>query len=385
MAGFRGILDGSVEIGQAREARATQVQMQQMQIAAQMKMQQEQLRASTAQANADRSVKVQALNLEADQDQQRIDLGARDLDLKQQEFDSGAAIRELQQTNAKMLLKKAQAEFDDDQAMRASQTAFRQSAFGAGILSAMMNGVTATKTISQINAANGVPDGEPGSIVGMGGGPDGAWYDVVAADGKGGKGRMRQQVEPMALLTIAHSVLGEKGAAEWAQMYKLQNTENTRMGLAVASYQKALAVQQQRAMDASQLQAQKAWDAQELAKTKAAGAKAGTFQGSREKALAAEQTRLEASLTDETMLRDDAEKVKAAIAKIAEARKGILGIGDEPAGETGVPDAAKAAHNSASVRAVDGSIIVEENGTITSFVDEPGLRDNLKALGYNIK
>ena len=79
MAGFRGILDGSVEIGQAREARATQERMQQRQIsaqmqmqAAQMQMQAAQLKANIAQANADRELKAKALNAEIGATERRI-------------------------------------------------------------------------------------------------------------------------------------------------------------------------------------------------------------------------------------------------------------------------------------------------------------------------
>lgn len=243
MAGFRGIYDGSVEIGQAREARAAQMEMQRQQIAAQLKMQQEQLRASTAQANADRSVKVQALNLDAKQSQQKIDLGSREMDLREQEFDSGAPLREMQQTNAKLMLQQAQADFDEDQARRATLTAFRQSAFGAGLLTAVLNGVTPTATLSKINQANGVADTDPGAIIGMGSGPEGAWYDVIADDGKGGLAKKRQEVDPMQLLMVSHSVLGEKGTAEFVQMYKAKDSNNTRMNIAFDKYLQSLELQ----------------------------------------------------------------------------------------------------------------------------------------------
>lgn len=252
---FRGIFDGSVEIGQAREARAHEAALQRQRIAAQIAMQTQQLRAqaqaqraqlqaSTQQANADRALKQQALQVETAIAGEKLNIAKQEIGLKQQEFDSGAALREMQQENAKLMLQQAQAEFDEDQARRATLTKFRQSAFGAGLITAALNGVTPTATLSRINQANGVADGDPGSIVGMGGGPEGLWYDVIATDEQGKMGKQRQEVDPMTLLAVAHSLYGEKGVGEFIQMYKTRDTNNTRMNIAMDKYMQAYEIQQ---------------------------------------------------------------------------------------------------------------------------------------------
>jgi len=252
--GFKGIFDGSVEIGQAREARDTQVMMQQRQIQAQMLMQQQQLRAqmaehqsalaaSTAQSNADRAQKQQQVQSGALIDQQKIDLGQQAQTLEQQKFDAGKSLQELQQANAKLMLQQAQQDFEEDQARRASQTAFRQSAFGAALITAALNGVAPVASLSRINQANGVADGDLGSLIGMGGGTEGLWYDVVAADEQGKLGKKRQEVDPMTLLLVAHSLYGEKGTANFIQMYKTKDSNNTRMNIAFDKYLQSLDLQ----------------------------------------------------------------------------------------------------------------------------------------------
>ena len=193
--------------------------MQTQQLQAQAQAQRAQLQASMQQANADRA-------------------------LKQQEFDAGKSLREMQQENAKLMLQQAQSEFDEDQARRAALTKFRQSAFGAGLITAALNGVVPTATLSRINQANGVADAAPGSIVGMGGGPEGLWYDVVAVDEQGEVGKKRQEVDPMTLLAVAHSLYGEKGVGEFIQMYKTRDTNNTRMNIAMDKYMQAYELQQ---------------------------------------------------------------------------------------------------------------------------------------------
>jgi hypothetical protein len=243
---FKGIFDGSVQIGQAREERATQMAMQRRQIQAQLAMQQAQLKASTAQANADRALKSQAMGMENNLATKKLDMQGDELAMKQQEFDAGKSLRDTQQATAKMMLQKAQQDFEEDQAQRASLTQFRQSAFGAGVLSAMLNGVAPTKTLSEINRANGIADGEPGSIVGMGGGPEGAWYDVVAQDAQGQPAKARQQVDPMALMAIATQLLGKDGAKDWASMYRAKDTNNTKMNLALEAYEKAMMQEEMR-------------------------------------------------------------------------------------------------------------------------------------------
>ena len=150
----------------------------------------------------------------------------------------------MQQENAKLMLQQAQSEFDEDQARRAALTKFRQSAFGAGLITAALNGVVPTATLSRINQANGVADAAPGSIVGMGGGPEGLWYDVVAVDEQGEVGKKRQEVDPMTLLAVAHSLYGEKGVGEFIQMYKTRDTNNTRMNIAMDKYMQAYEIQQ---------------------------------------------------------------------------------------------------------------------------------------------
>jgi hypothetical protein len=237
---FRGIFDGSVQIGQAREARAHEAALQQQRIAAQMAMQTQQLQ---AQANAQRAQLQAQANAQRAQLQAGTQQANADRELKQQQFDSGAALRETQQTNAKILLQQAQADFDEDQARRATLTQFRQSAFGAGLITAALNGVAPTATISRINQANGVADGDLGSVIGMGGGPEGLWYDVIAADEQGKMGKKRQEVDPMTLLAVAHSLYGEKGASEFIQMYKSKDTNNTRMNIAFDKYLQSLEVQ----------------------------------------------------------------------------------------------------------------------------------------------
>ena len=261
MAGFRGVFDGSVEIGQNREARDAEMQRLQAQLAAQMAMQTQRIQAeqrsqaislsaNVKQANANRAQSAQQFRVTTDLNQQKQDLD-------QAQFDAGASVREMQQRNAKLLLQQAQQEFDDDQVRRGAQTAFRQSAFGAGILSAMLKGVVAPTTLSKINQANGVADGDPGSVIGMGGGPDGAWYDVIAQDEQGNLGKKRQEVDPMALLTVAHSVLGKDGAKEWAQMYRTKDTNNTRMNVALTAYQRAMDQQTIKDKTAKELLTQK--------------------------------------------------------------------------------------------------------------------------------
>lgn len=234
---FKGIFDGSVAIGQAREARAHEAALQQQRIAAQIAMQTQQLRAQMA---------MQTQQLQASMQQANADraLKQQEIGLKQQEFDAGKSLRDMQQENAKLMLQQALSEFDEDQARRAALTKFRQSAFGAGLITAALNGVTPTATLSRINQANGVADGDPGSIVGMGGGPEGLWYDVIAVDEQGKVGKKRQEVDPMTLLAVAHSLYGEKGVGEFIQMYKTRDTNNTRMNIAMDKYMQAYEIQQ---------------------------------------------------------------------------------------------------------------------------------------------
>ncbi len=245
---FKGIFDGSVAIGQAREARAHEAALQQQRIAAQIAMQTQQLRAQMAMQTQQLQAQAQAqrAQLQASMQQANADraLKQQEIGLKQQEFDAGKSLREMQQENAKLMLQQAQLEFDEDQARRAALTKFRQSAFGAGLITAALNGVAPTATLSRINQANGVADGDPGSIVGMGGGPEGLWYDVIATDEQGKVGKKRQEVDPMTLLAVAHSLYGEKGVGEFIQMYKTRDTNNTRMNIAMDKYMQAYELQQ---------------------------------------------------------------------------------------------------------------------------------------------
>ena len=238
---FKGIFDGSVEIGQAREARAHEAALQQQRIAAQMAMQTQQLRAQMAMQTQQLQAQAQAQRAQLQASMQQANA---DRALKQQEFDAGKSLREMQQENAKLMLQQAQSEFDEDQARRAALTKFRQSAFGAGLITAALNGVVPTATLSRINQANGVADFDLGSIVGMGGGPEGLWYDVIAVDEQGKVGKKRQEVDPMTLLAVAHSLYGEKGVGEFIQMYKTRDTNNTRMNIAMDKYMQAYELQQ---------------------------------------------------------------------------------------------------------------------------------------------
>ena len=251
---FRGIFDGSVEIEQAREARAHEAALQRQRIAAQMAMQTQQLRAQAnaqraqlqaamQQANADRALKRQALEADTAMAVEKLNIAKQEIGLKRQEFDSGAALREMQQENARLMLQQAQADFDEDQARRATLTQFRQSAFGAGLITAALNGVAPTATLSRINQANGIADGDPGSVIAIGGGPEGLWYDVIAVDEQGNMGKIRQEVDPMTLLAVAHSLFGEKGVGEFIQMYKTRDTNNTRMNIAFDKYLQELELQ----------------------------------------------------------------------------------------------------------------------------------------------
>ena len=245
---FKGIFDGSVEIGQAREARAHEAALQRQRIAAQIAMQTQQLRAQMAMQTQQLQAQAQAqrAQLQASMQQANADraLKQQEIGLKQQEFDAGKSLRDMQQENAKLMLQQALSEFDEDQARRAALTKFRQSAFGAGLITAALNGVTPTATLSRINQANGVADAAPGSIVGMGGGPEGLWYDVIAVDEQGKVGKKRQEVDPMTLLAVAHSLYGEKGVGEFIQMYKTRDTNNTRMNIAMDKYMQAYEIQQ---------------------------------------------------------------------------------------------------------------------------------------------
>jgi len=245
---FKGIFDGSVEIGQAREARAHEAALQRQRIAAQIAMQTQQLRAQMAMQTQQLQAQAQAqrAQLQASMQQANADraLKQQEIGLKQQEFDAGKSLRDMQQENAKLMLQQALSEFDEDQARRATLTKFRQSAFGAGLITAALNGVAPTATLSRINQANGVADGDPGSIVGMGGGPEGLWYDVIAVDEQGKVGKKRQEVDPMTLLAVAHSLYGEKGVGEFIQMYKTRDTNNTRMNIAMDKYMQAYEIQQ---------------------------------------------------------------------------------------------------------------------------------------------
>jgi len=245
---FKGIFDGSVAIGQAREARAHEAALQQQRIAAQIAMQTQQLRAQMAMQTQQLQAQAQAqrAQLQANMQQANADraLKQQEIGLKQQEFDAGKSLRDMQQENAKLMLQQALSEFDEDQARRAALTKFRQSAFGAGLITAALNGVAPTATLSRINQANGVADGDPGSIVGMGGGPEGLWYDVIAVDEQGKVGKKRQEVDPMTLLAAAHFLYGEKGVGEFIQMYKTRDTNNTRMNIAMDKYMQAYEIQQ---------------------------------------------------------------------------------------------------------------------------------------------
>ena len=244
---FRGIFDGSVEIGQAREARAHEAALQRQRIAAQMAMQTQQLRAQMAMQTQQLQAQAQAqrAQLQASMQQANADraLKQQEIGLKQQEFDAGKSLRDMQQENARLMLQQAQADFDEDQARRATLTQFRQSAFGAGLITAALNGVAPTATLSRINQANGIADGDPGSVIAIGGGPEGLWYDVIAVDEQGNMGKIRQEVDPMTLLAVAHSLFGEKGVGEFIQMYKTRDTNNTRMNIAFDKYLQSLEVQ----------------------------------------------------------------------------------------------------------------------------------------------
>lgn len=416
---FRGIFDGSVEIGQAREARAAQMEMQRRQIAAQMAMQHEQLKAqmaaqrnqlqaSTSQANADRSLKAQALQADTAADNRRIGVAEGELDLRRETFDSGASVREMQQANAKMLLQQAQAEFDDAQARRVTQTAFRQSAFGAGILSAVMNSVVPTSFLEKIDQANGVASGDPGSVIAMGGSSEGAWYDVVAQDEQGNVGKKHMEVDPMSLLMIAHSVLGEKGTAEFVQMYKAKDSNNTRMNIAFDKYLQAIELQGMKnegAKDVATLKSDttlavedkktdRAVKIQEL-KTQVGGAlgiaPAKVNLPSAVKTLSTQLEELDADLNSARNKKKtpDPEKVarRESIAKALDNVLGMLsddGPGETPAAAAGAPAADAAAAPAAGqlptaeVKMDGVSLFVTVNGKTAKMPDTPENRKRLK-------
>jgi len=410
---FRGIYDGSVEIGQNREARSAQMEMQRRQIAAQMAMQQQQLQASmaergmqlqasTQQANADRALKAQGMQAEIGLGQQKLDLGQQGQDLEQQKFDSGASLREMQQANAKLLLQQAQQDFEADQAQRAAQTQFRQSAFGAGLLTAMMNGVTPTSTLSKINQANGVADGDPGSIVGMGGGPEGAWYDVVAQDEQGQIGKKRQEVDPMALLTVAHSILGKDGAKDWVQMFRTRDTNNTRMGLSADAFLKAMAQEDAKTARASMTEGMKTERAVVVEDMKTD--RATTLQTLKQQAEKA--TGMSYAKTDPNkMAKDLTEQLDKMDFTIARAKKNkqeppadilaerelvrqalhniraYMADASTPAGGAAAPVAEAA--NSASVSGTSVTITID--GQTKTVEDSPALRDWLAGKGISIK
>lgn len=403
---FRGLFDGSVEIGQAREARAHEAALQRQRIAAQMAMQTQQLQAQanaqraqlqagTQQANADRALKQQQFAVGADQAQQQIDM-------KRQEFDSGAALREMQQENAKLMLQQAQAEFDEDQARRATLTQFRQSAFGAGLITAALNGVAPTATLSRINRANGVADGDPGSIVGMGGGPEGLWYDVIATDEQGKMGKKRQEVDPMALLAVARSLYGEKGVGEFIQMYKTKDNNNTRMNVAMDKYMQAYEIQQLKNQAAKEVagiksdttlavedkRTERATKVQELKN------QVGWVLGispakvnlpSAVKILTEQLEDLNADLNPESKRNKgkplDPEKVKRRDA-VQKALDNVLGmLGDDGTETAGT--ATSAPESSATL--ANGVFTVTINGVSKSAKDTPAVRDWLKRRGIPIR
>ena len=354
---FKGIFDGSVEIGQAREARNVQmamqqrqinaqIAMQQQQIKAQIAMQQQQLRASTAdrqsalsantaQANADRALKQQQFQSGLSIDQQKIGLGQQAQTLEQQKFDSEQELRTLQQTNAKQLLQKAQQDFEDDQAQRAAQTAFQQSAFGAVLTTAMLNTAAPVAAISRFNAAMGIPDGAEGSMTAAYFDGTGGHYTMIGKDAKGNLGKVEHAVDPGSMIRLGHSLYGAKDAALLFQQYRQNNMDNTKMTLATDAYLKAM-----------DLQAAK--DAAAAAKRAAEDAK---FNPALDKARAAEQVRLEGVAALPTTLRDDAAVAREKAAKIAGVRAKDLRIDSAQSpngGASGALDATTPAASSTS-------------------------------------
>jgi|GEM_PF-1552086 len=395
---FKGIFDGSVEIGQAREARAHEAALQRQRIAAQIAMQTQQLRAQMAMQTQQLQAQAQAqrAQLQASMQQANADraLKQQEIGLKQQEFDAGKSLREMQQENAKLMLQQAQAEFDEDQARRATLTKFRQSAFGAGLITAALNGVTPTATLSRINQANGVADGDPGSIVGMGGGPEGLWYDVIASDEQGKVGKQRQEVDPMTLLAVAHSLYGEKGVGEFIQMYKTRDTNNTRMNIAMDKYMQAYEIQQLKNQIAKEVagiksdttlavedkRTERAMKLQELKNQ--VGEVLGILPAKVD--LATSVTKLGAILNtyDEDMryakkkgLPPDPEKV-ALRAKTKALLDKVLAIGEEPGATAGAAPAGQSPKVEAKLD--KGELVVTINGQTARMPDNPKNRATLQ-------
>jgi len=399
---FKGIFDGSVEIGQAREARAHEAALQQQRIAAQIAMQTQQLRAQMAMQTQQLQAQAQAqrAQLQASMQQANADraLKQQEIGLKQQEFDAGKSLRDMQQENAKLMLQQALSEFDEDQARRATLTKFRQSAFGAGLITAALNGVTPTATLSRINQANGVADGDPGSIVGMGGGPEGLWYDVIAVDEQGKVGKKRQEVDPMTLLAVAHSLYGEKGVGEFIQMYKTRDTNNTRMNIAMDKYMQAYELQQLKNQLAEKIagiksdttlavedkRTERAMKLQELKNQVGEVLKISPAKVD----LATSVTKLDDILdkydadirsAKKKGLPPDPEKV-ALRAKFKALLDKILAIGEEPGATAGAPTGAATAGQSPKVEAKldKGELVVTINGQTARMPDTPKNRAVLR-------
>lgn len=416
---FRGIFDGSVEIGQAREARAHDAALQRQRIAAQMAMQTQQLQAQAnaqraqlqagmQQANADRALKQQALQADTAMAGEKLNIAKQEIGLKQQEFDSGAALRKMQQENAKLMLQQAQAEFDEDQAQRATLTQFRQSAFGAGLITAALNGVAPTATLSRINQANGIADGDPGSVIGIGGGPEGLWYDVVAEDEPGKMGKQRQEVDPMTLLAVAHSLFGEKGASDFIQMYKTKDTNNSRMNIAFDKYLQSLEVQKLKNEGTKEVagiksdttlavedkKTDRAMRVQEL-KNQVGGvlgiSAAKVNLPSAVKTLTEQLDNLDAEIRGAEKRKQplDPEKVKRRedVQKALDNVLGILGDdGAETAGTaTSAPESSATSAPKSSATLANGVFTVTINGVSKSAKDTPAVRDWLKRQGIPIR
>ena len=408
---FKGIFDGSVQIGQAREARAHEAALQRQRIAAQMAMQTQQLRAQAnaqraqlqaamQQANADRALKRQALEADTAMAVEKLNIAKQEIGLKQQEFDSGAALREMQQENARLMLQKAQADFDEDQARRATLTQFRQSAFGAGLITAALNGVAPTATLSRINQANGIADGDPGSVIAIGGGPEGLWYDVVAEDEQGKVGKKRQEVDPMTLLAVAHSLYGEKGVGEFIQMYKTRDTNNTRMNIAMDKYMQAYEIQQLKNQLAEKIAAiksdttlavedkrtERAMKLQEL-KNQVGGvlgiSPAKVNLPSAVKTLAEQLDNLDAEIRGAKKRKRplDPEKVKRR-EDVQKALDNVLGMLADDGAET-AGTAPSASESSATL--ANGVFTVTINGVSKLAKDTPAVRDWLKRHGIPIR
>jgi hypothetical protein len=246
---FRGAFDQAIEVNDRREQRDLQGHLARMQIKAQERMQKERLAAQQSLAEKQLAQSESQFLAQERGVQSRFDTTndreERKFVQEQQRYDAGAEARRLTEETAKLMYAKTMHEFQEDQAQRESLTQYRRTAFGSAVLSAMMNGVVTNASLSRLNNAMGVADGDVGSVTQMWGGPDGVTYSIIGSDpATGNVGRIEQTVGPMEILTIGRGQFGEQWARDWMEMYKLKDTTNSKMNQAIQALEREVTKQQ---------------------------------------------------------------------------------------------------------------------------------------------